>query len=133
MANRCVCGQFIMNEVTLQQIHTSYTWTDVCVCAVCINLVYEVCMKHHEPLCSLSSPVLPPCNIDAEPDPKRILSSFTIKRLPPQPPPIITILYCNYSSLFNYLDRRLECSHCRCLFRGKRELTWLDQQRGVFN
>lgn len=78
---------------------------------------------HHQPVCSLSSPVLPPCNIDAEPDPKRILSSFTIKRLPLQPPPIITILYCNYSSLFNYLDRQPECNHCRCLFRGKRELT----------
>lgn len=51
---------------------------------------------------------------------------------PSSPPPIITILYCNYSSLFNYLDRRLECSHCRRVFRGKRELTWLAQQRGGF-
>ena len=72
-------------------------------------------------VCVQSEPVLPPCSIDAELDPQPILSSFTTERLPLQPPPIITILYCNYSSLFNYLDRQPECSFCRCLFLGKRE------------
>lgn len=87
------------------------------------------CEEHHEPACTLSSPVLSSCNIDAEPDPRRTLSSFTIKRLPLQPPPIITILYCNYSSLFNYLDHQLQCSYCHCLFWGKRELTcWISSE-----
>lgn len=81
---------FIVNKCQQTTEHTA------CVC------VY-VC-ERHQPVSSLLLPVLPPCNIDAEPDPERNLSSFNAKRLPPQSPPVITILYCNYSSLFNYLD-----------------------------
>lgn len=59
----------------------------------CVWSVYEVKsewwvpVECHQPARSPSSPVLPPCNIDAEPDPKRILSSFTIKSPPPPAAP----------------------------------------------
>lgn len=59
---------------------------------------------------SLSSPGWPPCNIDGQPDPELILSPFSTGTPPHPPPPIITISCCNYSSLFNYLQRRPESS-----------------------
>ena len=114
-------GQFFIKNASGQQMNYQHTLRWVCVWVECVECASWVCVKHHQPARSLSSPVLPPCNIDAEPDPERILSPFSVERLPLQPPPIITILYCNYSSLFNYLHRRLECGPLSLLIPGE---TW---------